>query len=420
MSQENPRILLIDGKLVSRKFYAKLLRQSFPDNYEIYECESGIKGVILCDRKVIDCVLIAWQLPDMTASEFMAQLKERLGTDSSASVIIISEVDHEEGGVLAMKLGAFDYLIKGKFSPVSLAQSVKNAIENAKLRRELARSQKRHLDNAHKAGMAEIANGVLHNIGNNLNSLSVSLETVRDTVEKSKLHGLNQANELLETLGEQLAQHPKGLSLLKYYKVLAANWDKESEEILAETHKIREKFDLISNDVHDQTRYANAGLYLEDLEINNVLQEVLNLLKGRLEEKKIKINTHFNMLPHCKVVRAKILQILNNLVKNSIESLAEIDEESKLVTVATRPENEDHYAVTVTDNGSGISQEIIEKVFNYGFTTKKDAHGTGLHVAANAATEMGGSLNASSSGPGEGCTITLTLPYAGEKVQKGN
>ena len=352
MSLENPRILLIDGKLVSRKFYAKLLRQSFPDNYEIYECESGIKGVILCDRKVIDCVLISWQLPDVTASEFMAQLKERLGEDDCISVIIISEVDHEEGGVLAMKLGAFDYMVKGKFSPVSLAQSVKNAIENARLRREVAHSRKRLLDNAHKAGMAEIANGVLHNIGNNLNSLSVSLETVRDTVEKSKLHGLNQANELLETLHDQLAQHPKGLSLLQYYKVLAENWEKEAEELLEETGKIREKFDLISNDVHDQTRYAHAGLYLEDLEINNVLQEVLNLLKGRLEENRITISTNFNMLPRCKVVRAKILQILNNLVKNSIESLVETDEESKLVTVTTRTEDDLHYAVTVSDNGS--------------------------------------------------------------------
>ena len=62
------------------------------------------------------------------------------------------------------------------------------------------------------------------------------------------------------------------------------------------------------------------------------------------------------------------------------------------------------------DNGAGIAPENLTKIFTYGFTTKKEGHGFGLHSAANAAKEMGGSLTASSAGPGQGATFTLELP----------
>jgi len=50
------------------------------------------------------------------------------------------------------------------------------------------------------------------------------------------------------------------------------------------------------------------------------------------------------------------------------------------------------------------------RIFNQGFTTRKTGHGYGLHGAANAATELGGSLTAHSDGPGRGATFTLEFP----------
>jgi two-component system NtrC family sensor kinase len=64
----------------------------------------------------------------------------------------------------------------------------------------------------------------------------------------------------------------------------------------------------------------------------------------------------------------------------------------------------------VGDNGEGISEENLVKIFTHGFTTKKDGHGFGLHTAANAAAEMHGTMTASSDGPGRGALFTLSLP----------
>src|SRR6202040_2390538 len=76
--------------------------------------------------------------------------------------------------------------------------------------------------------------------------------------------------------------------------------------------------------------------------------------------------------------------------------------------------------ISVMDNGIGIPPENLTRIFNHGFTTKKDGHGFGLHSGALAAKEMGGSLTVHSEGPGQGATFTLELPLERESNFKLN
>ena len=73
--------------------------------------------------------------------------------------------------------------------------------------------------------------------------------------------------------------------------------------------------------------------------------------------------------------------------------------------------------ITISDNGVGIPPENLNRIFNHGFTTKKEGHGFGLHSAANAAKEMGGSLTVHSEGAGQGASFHLELP-AGKARQE--
>jgi signal transduction histidine kinase len=75
--------------------------------------------------------------------------------------------------------------------------------------------------------------------------------------------------------------------------------------------------------------------------------------------------------------------------------------------------------LSVIDTGVGIAQENLERIFNHGFTTRKDGHGFGLHSSALAAKELGGMLHAESAGPGQGATFTLTLPLASPEPPDG-
>jgi signal transduction histidine kinase len=66
----------------------------------------------------------------------------------------------------------------------------------------------------------------------------------------------------------------------------------------------------------------------------------------------------------------------------------------------------------VRDNGVGIPAENFARIFTFGFTTRKDGHGFGLHSSVNAANELGGTLRGESGGPGQGAVFTLELPAA--------
>jgi signal transduction histidine kinase len=113
-----------------------------------------------------------------------------------------------------------------------------------------------------------------------------------------------------------------------------------------------------------------------------------------------------------------VLQILVNLINNAKYALATGDIQGKLVTIRLYEHSDSRLRIEVSDNGVGISEENLSKIFNHGFTTKKDGHGFGLHSGALAATEMGGSLTAHSDGVGKGATFTLELPFKSVEVNQ--
>jgi C4-dicarboxylate-specific signal transduction histidine kinase len=107
----------------------------------------------------------------------------------------------------------------------------------------------------------------------------------------------------------------------------------------------------------------------------------------------------------------KVLMILVNLISNAKYAMDDTPAERRILTVKLDVPVPDRVRIEVQDNGMGISQELLTRIFQYGFTTRKEGHGFGLHSSAVAAQELGGSLHVHSDGPGKGATFTLELPY---------
>ena len=114
-----------------------------------------------------------------------------------------------------------------------------------------------------------------------------------------------------------------------------------------------------------------------------------------------------------------ILQILVNLIHNSKDALANSDKEEKILKIRVNKADDDHLKIEVEDNGVGIPEENLTRIFRHGFTTKQDGHGYGLHSGALAAKTMGGSLTVQSEGVGKGVTFTLELPFNVAEVING-
>ena len=114
-------------------------------------------------------------------------------------------------------------------------------------------------------------------------------------------------------------------------------------------------------------------------------------------------------LPEITVDKHKVLQILVNLISNAKYACDDSRRDDRRLTV--RVTNGDHRVrIAIVDNGIGILPENLTRIFNHGFTTRKEGHGFGLHSGALAAKELGGSLTVHSDGPGQGATFMLELP----------
>jgi signal transduction histidine kinase len=123
--------------------------------------------------------------------------------------------------------------------------------------------------------------------------------------------------------------------------------------------------------------------------------------------------------PTVTIEKHKVVQILINLVRNARNACADGAGVAPRVTVRIERAVPDRLRIAVSDNGIGIAPETLARVFEHGFTTRKEGHGFGLHGAALTAQELGGTLNAASDGPGKGATFTLDLPLRAPRAREG-
>ena len=110
--------------------------------------------------------------------------------------------------------------------------------------------------------------------------------------------------------------------------------------------------------------------------------------------------------------RHKLIQILGNLLSNARHALKNRGEGRRTLNlrVQTRPAGELVVEVEDSGIGIGIGADVLSRLFEFGFTTKKDGHGFGLHMSAILAKELGGELVAHSDGTNCGARFTLRLP----------
>jgi C4-dicarboxylate-specific signal transduction histidine kinase len=289
---------------------------------------------------------------------------------------------------------------------------------------ELAAAQQRLMELSRGAGMAEIATGVLHNVGNVLNSVNVSTSLVVGKVRESKVDNLVAAIGMLEQhagdLPAFLEKDPKGQRVLPYLAKLGGHFRSERESLLTELESLSSHVGHIKQIVATQQSYAKVSGLVEKIQLSDLAIDALRIVESGMVRHGIQIERDFEPLPEIAVEKHNILQILLNLLRNAKQAVTERKSPGPhTVRIRIRRAGPDRVSVAVEDNGVGLPPENLTKIFRHGFTTKADGHGFGLHSCALAASQMGGSLRAESNGPGHGATFTLELPLkSAEDIRK--
>ena len=160
-----------------------------------------------------------------------------------------------------------------------------------------------------------------------------------------------------------------------------------------------------------QQTYAKRCGLIETVDVHALVEDSLRMNTGALTRHKVTLRREFTDVPCITVDKHRVLQILVNLVRNAKYACDESGRPDKEVCV--RVENTGTTVrISVIDNGVGIKPEHRNQLFSHGFTTRQSGHGFGLHSAALAAAEFGGTLSAHSDGDGCGATFVLDLPLS--------
>lgn len=267
---------------------------------------------------------------------------------------------------------------------------------------------------ARQAGMAEMATGVLHNVGNVVNSVNVSANIVGERLATSRISQLQRVAEIITEHEDDLptffVNDPRGEHFSAMLRGLSDTLCQERSDLEQEMATLIRCLEHVKETISMQQSFAKVRGTREKVCPTQLFEEALKINIDSLTRHDIQVSREFaNDLPSVNTEKHKVLQILVNLISNAKQAMSNVEVDRKELIVRII-QNEDFVQLEVQDCGVGIAENNLNRIFKHGFTTKSEGHGFGLHSSANAAQELGGSLSVFSEGKGRGATFTLRLP----------
>jgi len=263
-----------------------------------------------------------------------------------------------------------------------------------------------------QAGMAEVATGILHNVGNVLNSVNVCSDVARERLEALPLDGVRKVAELLAQqpdLGEFFASDPRAPKTVEYLSRLSTRLLDERSNIASELSQLTRHLTHIRAIISRQQAYAKSGNATR-CALPELMEDALLIAGNTHHQGRVDVVKAFAPAPDVLVDRHRVLQILVNLITNALQALKDGDRPDKRLIAHVGVGKSGTVLLAVEDNGVGIAPEHAARLFQHGFTTRADGHGFGLHNSVLTAQELGGSLRFESAGPGLGAIFSLELP----------
>jgi PAS domain S-box-containing protein len=282
---------------------------------------------------------------------------------------------------------------------------------------ELERIHKEWLVVSRQAGMAELAAGVLHDIGSVLDGIGNSSTLLTNLLRQSDPSGLpmlaaqfRDVAVRMEKGGACTGELPP---LLKQLEELAARLVTEQDKLVQECATLRANVEHANGVIATQQSHARKSHLLESIPIAILIEDAAALCKPAYVRSRVNLVRDFGALPEMETDRAKVLQILVRLLRNAVVACDESGQSDHQVTVTAMSEKDSWIVITISDTGIGIPQENLDRIFaQKGANPASRFHG--LHGSALAAQSLGGTLTASSAGSGRGASFELRLPLRPE------
>ena len=277
---------------------------------------------------------------------------------------------------------------------------------------ERQRLQEELVDISVAACKAEVATGVLHNVGNVMNSVNVTAGMMRQKL-KDQIHSqLNKAVTMLSEYEDDLGRFFTSDARRKHFMPFLRQLNDRSGDLLVEVQSLIENVDHVNSVVTAQRAHATTSAQESLCEPEEIIQSAIQITTESFRESRIKLNQSFDKINPVVLDKEKLLQVLVNLLSNARNAIDKAKSNQREVSINLRAEGCHEFKITVMDTGIGIAAADIEGIFSQGFLTRNThrRYGSGLHHNAQVIQEMGGTLTATSGGKNQGASFQISLP----------
>ena len=206
---------------------------------------------------------------------------------------------------------------------------------------DLKEMQSQLVEVAHRAGMTEIATGVLHNVGNVLNSVNVSVDVLNESVRRSKVASVAKVAALMNEHAaafQPAACDPKLQKLPEYLAHaggVAGRGAATGDD--GELQNLTEKVQHIKNIITAQHNYTRRVSFpRRGRSARHARRSAGDARAVDGQARAFRSSASCCPLPTIVVEKSKLLQVLDNLIKNALESMASVERPAHVLTVAAK------------------------------------------------------------------------------------
>src|SRR5438128_3888361 len=408
---DDRRILVVDDEEPVRRLFVEYLNQT-------NSCASAAnaqEALELLSQESFALVITDIQMPGLGGIELLRKVTERY---PDTAVIIVSGVDRTQRVIDAVRVGAFDYLIK----PIDLdvlSLCVERALErrallrnarlykrdlenrNAELSRqksELQRLQSQIAHNDQLASLGQLGAGIARELNNPAGFIYSNLGILKERITRFETY-LSALDSIL--LPPDIAAQVAVLKRETNHHSMVADFSAMVDDCYGGAERIR---DVVKN-LRLFSRLDEAEFKRVDL--HEGIESTLRLLSQYYTGGHITLKRDFGQLPPLDCYAAQLNQVWMNLLVNAAQAIGDAAGE---VQIKTRREGQNVVA-TISDSGSGIAPENLKRIFDPFFTTKAVGEGTGLglSISHSIVQRHGGNL-AVRTVPGKGTTFIISIP----------
>ncbi|HEY4447381.1 MAG TPA: CHASE4 domain-containing protein [Steroidobacteraceae bacterium] len=279
----------------------------------------------------------------------------------------------------------------------------------------VAESRTQLVDQSFEAGFAELARGVLHNIGNAMTPIGVRLATLSERLRAAPAEDSEQA---VTELQAGSADPQRATDLEEFLRLASRELAGTVRGAREDVALITRQTSIIQTTLTEQLRAARNEHVIEPVRLTELVAQSLEIVPD-VCRRRLMVDTDESVrkLGVVRVARTVLRLILQNLIINAADAVRDAGKERgtlRLSAEIVREAERQQLHLQCVDDGVGIPADDLERVFEMGFTTKSPEtnHGIGLHWCANAIGALGGRIWAASDGLGRGAALHLLVPLA--------